>query len=77
MNEEQREALWARYEAESGPLGNAEVAQMLGAAYAAPGQRTAQDAFPSGRPMNILDLTHFEKGWRLAREFDLLVGDGR
>jgi hypothetical protein len=61
-----REGLWARYEA-AGPAGDKEVAYWLGVAHFEPGQRTAQDAFPSGRPINIMHLSAFSAGWAKAK----------
>lgn len=61
-----REGLWARYDA-AGPSGDREVAYWLGVAYFEPGQRTAQDAFPNGRPINIMHLSAFSEGWAKAK----------
>lgn len=59
--------LWARYEAETKPLGNPEIARALGVASFVRGQRDWGQALGHGNPINILDLTHFKAGWTAAK----------
>lgn len=58
--------LWGRYN-ENFPHANPEVARALGRALYRPEHRSAQDALPPGRSLNIFDLSPFANGWEFAR----------